>query len=96
MKKELLIWDFDGVIADTEKFWLKNRQYLLKTLMNIDLDWYTVEKLMKGMSDITKREQLNKVGIVTDNYFWEKSMEMDMEIIKNNGIELTPNIKNIF
>ena len=63
MKKKLLIWDFDGVIADTEKLWLTNRQKLLKDYMNIDWDFPTVEKYLKGMSDITKREVLDSLGI---------------------------------
>ena len=36
--KKLIIWDFDGVIADTEKLWLKNRQALLKEYMGVDWD----------------------------------------------------------
>ena len=44
MKKKLIIWDFDGVIADTEKLWLTNRQKLLKETMGID--W--IGKLLKN------------------------------------------------
>lgn len=96
MKKKLLIWDFDGVIADTEKLWLKNRQTLLKEVMNIDLDWATIENLLKGMSDFTKREMLNKVGIITDDNFWIKSMEMDLHSMYTIGFTLTKDIEDIF
>ena len=96
MKKKLLIWDFDGVIADTEKLWLTNRQKLLKDYMNIDWDFPTVEKYLKGMSDITKREVLDSLGIITDNYFWEKSIKMDLESMYTIGFELTKDIEEIF
>jgi len=96
MKKKLLIWDFDGVIADTEKLWLKNRQALLKEYMGIDWDWQTVEKHLKGMSDYTKREVLDSLGIITDDYFWQKSIEMDLESMNTIGFELTKDIEDIF
>ena len=96
MKKKLLIWDFDGVIADTEKLWLKNRQTLLKEYMNIDWDFLTVEKHLKGMSDITKREKLDSLGIITDDKFWDISYQMDQESMKTIGFKLTDNIEDIF
>ncbi len=96
MKKKLLIWDFDGVIADTEKLWLRNRQKLLKEYMNVDLDWPTIERLLKGMSDFTKREMLDREGIITDDYFWEKSIQMDLESMYTIGFDLTKDIEDIF
>ena len=27
--KKLIIWDFDGVMADTEKLWLENRRQMI-------------------------------------------------------------------
>ena len=46
--KKLIIWDFDGVIADTEKLWLKNRQILMKEALGIDWDWETVNHYLRG------------------------------------------------
>ncbi len=96
MKKKLLIWDFDGVIADTEKLWLKNRQYLLKQFYNIDLDWKTTELYMKGMSDVTKYKSLASHNIFTDENFWKKAIELDMETMKIQGFKLTEYIEDIF
>ena len=96
MKKKLIIWDFDGVIADTEKLWLKNRQALLKESMGVDWDWQTVEHYLKGMSDYTKREVLDSLGIITDDAFWEKSIEMDKYSMEKIGFELTDGIEDIF
>ncbi len=64
--------------------------------MNIDWDFPTVEKHLKGMSDITKREVLDSLGIITDNYFWEKSIKMDLESMYTIGFELTKDIEEIF
>ena len=96
MKKKLLIWDFDGVIADTEILWLKNRQALLKSYMNIDWDFTTIEKHLKGMSDYTKREKLNNLGVITDDKFWDISYQMDQETMKTVGFELTSGVEDIF
>ena len=76
--------------------WLKNRQALLKSYMNIDWDFATIEKLLKGMSDYTKREKLNSLGVVTDDKFWDISYQMDQETMKTVGFELTSGIEDIF
>lgn len=96
MKKNLLIWDFDGVIADTEKLWLKNRQFMLKDKLGIDWDWKTINFYLGGMSDKTKREVLNKLGIATDDNFWKQSLQMDIDTMNKNGFILTENITDIF
>lgn len=96
MKKKLLIWDFDGVIADTEKLWLKNRQILLKTELGIDWDWKTVNHYLRGTGDKTKRDVLDKLGILTTDSFWDKSIEMDMETMARDGFVLTEDIEDIF
>lgn len=96
MKKNLLIWDFDGVIADTEKLWLKNRQLMLKSELGIDWDWETVNKHLRGMSDRTKQESLKKIGINTDEDFWVKSLQMDIETMNKEGFILTDGVEDIF
>ena len=35
--QKLVIWDFDGVIADTEKLWVQSRVELLKEYLEIML-----------------------------------------------------------
>ena len=34
-QSKLIIWDFDGVISDTEHLWIKNWQILLKKFLRI-------------------------------------------------------------
>ena len=82
MKKKLIIWDFDGVIADTEKLWLKNRQILMKEALGIDWDW--------------QRMVLDNLGLTTDDDFWNKSIEMDINTMHSEGFELTDGIEDIF
>ena len=69
--EKLIIWDFDGVVSDTEKLWLKTRQEMLDELYGIKMDFDTVNFYMGGRSDKTKRENLDKAGIITDDYFYE-------------------------
>ena len=96
MVKKLIIWDFDGVIADTEKLWLKNRQILMKKLLNVDWDWQTVNQYIRRTGDNTKRDVLDNLGIVTNDDFWNKSIEMDIYTMNTQGFELTPDIEQIF
>lgn len=96
MKKKLLIWDFDGVIADTEKLWLKNRQFMLKKELGIDWNWKTVNQHLRGMSDQTKKENLQKLGIITDDEFWKKSLELDMITMAQDGFILNDGVESIF
>ena len=96
MQKKLIIWDFDGVIADTEKLWLKNRQILMKEALGIDWDWNTINHYLRGTGDTTKRIVLNNLGITTDDDFWNKSIEMDINTMRNEGFELTEGIEDIF
>lgn len=96
MKKQLIIWDFDGVIADTEKLWLKNRQILMKEALGIDWDWQTINHYLRGTGDRTKRIVLDNLGITTDDDFWDKSIEMDINTMHTEGIKLTEGIEDIF
>ena len=60
---KLLIWDFDGVIADSEKVWLKNRQLYFKDRLGLDLSFDEINSYFGGTSDSTKKIILQKWGI---------------------------------
>lgn len=96
MKKKLVIWDFDGVIADSEKIWLKNRQIELNRRYGLNFTFDEIIKYLCGMSDKTKREVLNGLGINTDDLFWKTVLDMDLNSIKNNEMVITKNITSIF
>lgn len=95
MQKKLIIWDFDGVISDTEKLWLSSRMELLNNIHNLGWDFQTTNHYLGGMSDKTKSQVLTNLGIDTDDAFWHKAMEMDIAKI-NNGFALTEGIEEIF
>lgn len=95
MNKKLIIWDFDGVIADTEKLWLQNRMELINEKYGVNWDFKTTISFLAGMSDKTKKEILQKLGINTDEDFWNEVLIRDFQkMIK--GFVLTPEIEDIF
>ncbi len=95
MKYKLVIWDFDGVIADSEKIWIKNRQEGLNKKFNLNWDFETTNKYLGGKSDKTKRQVLDEMGYITDDKFWEEQINKDMEVMKKDGLDITPHIENI-
>lgn len=92
--KKLIIWDFDGVIADTEKLWLENRCQMVNDTFGLNWDFATTNQHLGGMSDKTKRLNLDKLGLKTDNQFWEESMKRDLKIMAE-GFEPTPGVEDI-
>ena len=58
--KKLLIWDFDGVIADSEKLWVRAWDEILKSEKQIILTDKEKNDLLVGVSDKTRRERLEK------------------------------------
>ena len=52
--KKLIIWDFDGVIADSEKLWVKVWRDLLQQRKNLILTDEQASDLLVGISDKTK------------------------------------------
>lgn len=92
--KKLIIWDFDGVISDTEKLWLENRRVLLNEKYNLNWDFETANRYMGGMSDKTKRKNLDALGILTDDDFWEEALKYDVEKI-NQGLKPTDGVIKI-
>ena len=75
---KLIIWDFDGVIADSEKVWIENRKNFFHDRLGVDWDFDEVNRLFGGQADKTKRETLAKMGYPTDDQFWEDALAMDM------------------
>ena len=91
----LIIWDFDGVIADTEKLWLQTRMELLNKIYGLNLDLNTANRFLGGISDKAKRDVLLELGIKTDEEFWKEVLRLDMEKMLK-GFALTEGIKEIF
>ena len=93
--KKLLIWDFDGAIADTEKLWIQNRMLLLNKNSGLNWDMNKTYAVLGGMSDKTKKHVLEKLGLKTDEQFWEENKKLDLETMLK-GFSLTDGVDNIF
>lgn len=59
-KKPLIIWDFDGVMADSEKLWIGVWRDLLKKEKNIVLTHDEEIELLVGMADRTKKHHMQQ------------------------------------
>lgn len=90
-----IIWDFDGVIADSEVLWVENRRQLLNKRLGINWDIETAFKHIGGMSDATKAMKLEEMGIKTDEDFWKLAIKMDYESLNKQSMTQTPGIINI-
>lgn len=95
MIKNLVIWDFDGVIADSERIWIKNRQEELNKRYNLNWDFETTNNYLGGMSDKTKREVLDSMGIFTDDDFWKTSLKKDILCIKQKKMLAIPDVEYV-
>ena len=93
--KKLVIWDFDGVIADTEKLWIQSRIELLYKYFGINWDFNTAMKNIGGMSDKDKKAKLKTLGIELNDDFWNEVINIDIQKM-NKGLQITPNIEDIF
>ncbi len=94
MSGKLVIWDFDGVLADTEHLWLETRLDLLNERYNLNWDFDKANFYMGGMSDKTKRESLDSAGIYTDDSFWNEALNRDIKKMRA-GIMSVPGVEDI-
>lgn len=92
--KKLIIWDFDGVIADTEKLWVENRLYFLRRDYGVDWDFGTAYKYIGGISERDKARNLKNLGLDIKDSFWQNSFSRDYETLTQ--VTLTPHIEEIF
>ena len=92
--KKLIIWDFDGVIADTEKLWVENRLYFLKRDYGVDWDFNKAYKYIGGISERDKERNLQNLGFDIKENFWKNAQEKDYATLQQ--VILTPYIEDIF
>lgn len=59
-ENKLIIWDFDGVLADSEHLWVENWTDVLAQLYNIRLTPEQQNKYLEGKAETTKIELLQK------------------------------------
>lgn len=95
MKKNLVIFDFDGVIADSEKIWIRNRQIGINKTFNLNWSFEDTNKYFAGAGDPMKRQILDKMGYITDDAFWKEQVEMDMDFMRRNGLEIFDGVEDL-
>ena len=95
MKKNMVIFDFDGVIADSEKIWMKNRMISVNKKFNLNWSFDDTNKYFGGTGDLIKRQILDKMGYVTDDAFWEEQIKMDIEAMRRDGLEIFDGVENL-
>lgn len=83
--KKLLIWDFDGVIADSEKLWVRAWDEVLRNEKNIVLPESEKQSLLVGVSDKTRRERLESKfpDVVFDDDFMKKISQQELYLGMN-------------
>ncbi|MBR1825271.1 MAG: HAD family phosphatase [Alphaproteobacteria bacterium] len=94
---KLIIWDFDGVIADSEHLWVKNWVEALHNLKHIDLDDKQTEYYIRGKADKTKEDLLQKdyPDLTFDNEFLQTLKANEIRLIASE-LFITPDVENIF
>ena len=95
-QKKLIIWDFDGVIADSEYLWANNWIDGLRRL-GLKLNEQQVEYYILGKADKTKIELLQKdyPNLVIDDNFLQSLKENEIRLI-DSDLRITPDVEQIF
>lgn len=94
-KLKLIIWDFDGVIADSEILWLENRRRMINNKFGLNWDIHQTNLNIGGMSDKTRKQSLSALGYATEDKFWEEALAADYKTMAK-GIPLMPGVTDIF
>lgn len=83
--KKLLIWDFDGVIADSENLWVRAWDEILQSEKQIKLNSREKHDLLYGIADRDRKERLVKhiPGITFDADFMHKIHEREFYLGTN-------------
>ena len=92
---KLIIWDFDGVIADSEKIYLRNRQNYFNQNLHLNWDFTTTINNICGLSDLSNREFLRNMGYETNDKFWSDLIKIHEKILNTDGLSPTKGIENI-
>lgn len=96
MQKNLIIWDFDGVLADSEHLWVQNWADTLHKLYNFTLTPEMQKQYLEGKADKTKVELLahDFPQLKLDDKFWAEIHQNEDRLIASE-LTLTENIEQI-
>jgi beta-phosphoglucomutase-like phosphatase (HAD superfamily) len=97
MNNKLIIWDFDGVIADTECLWINVWQKTLNEKYNLNWDFDHANKILGGVAPKTKIARLQKLdsNIKINEEFLQEIAKRE-NVIMQNGLKLIDGVEDIF
>lgn len=81
--KKLIIWDFDGVVADTERLWLEVELDVINRYCGIGWDLATINEHLAGQAYSQQLEVLAKLGIFLPEQALQEIEIRCYDIIKN-------------
>lgn len=96
MPDKLIIWDFDGVLADSEHLWVENWTDTLQKLYNFRLTPAQQKQYLEGKADKTKIELLARdfPQLKPEEKFWQILHQNENRLIAAE-LQLTENVEKI-
>ena len=93
-KMKLIIWDFDGVTADTEKYWLAIELEELNKYCGLAWDFATINKYLSGQGLSMQQKVLAELGIYPPAEMWEEIGRRSWQRILD-GFNRTPGMDKV-
>lgn len=94
MNKKLIIWDFDGVIADTEHLWVEVWKNAINERYNLNLTFDEAYKKFAGISPKSKIIKLREEGIDINEKICSEIDEDTLKVL--DQMKITSGITEIF
>ena len=92
--EKLIIWDFDGVVADTEKLWLEAELDVFNRYCNLNWDFATINHYLAGQAFSHQLMVLHELGINPPPQAMQEIYDKCYQIIAN-GFERTSGIDDV-
>ena len=84
MNEKLIIWDFDGVIADTDSVWMKTFYQKIVAEKNYQSSFEELYYMCGGMSIATIKKTFINLGIELKDDFFEEIKQYFTTLLNNN------------
>lgn len=91
---KLIIWDFDGVVADTEKLWMEIELEELNKYCGLDWNFATIVRYLSGQGLTMQKKVLADMAVFPPEEMWQKVAERSYTRILQ-GFERTVGIEGV-
>ena len=92
--EKLIIWDFDGVVSDTEKLWLDMELEVFNKYCNLNWDFATINHYLAGQAFSHQLEVLSELGIYPPREAMQEIGKRCYQII-DEGFDRTEGIDDV-